>query len=134
MKKQAIIALVGIVMIVAIGMLWLRVRSLEATVDALNQRLQTNRNVVTVGEAKSDENAEGKPIFKLIESAKHNDKTTNVGVPWDVERAMMGEANTGEASRFDPSRIVAPPESTVIEPMSPPKMNLDFLEREPGSD
>ena len=76
----------------------LRVRSLETTVNALNQRLQSNPTVVTVGKTQTNKDSAQQPVFKLIESAKHNEHTTNIGVPWNVERAMMSGTHENDSN------------------------------------
>jgi hypothetical protein len=94
MLKQSIRTLACVALIAVIGALWLRVRSLEATVNALNQR-SAPAVVMPIGEAKSN-GAEHKPVFKLIDSATENQHKSNVGVPWDVERALMGDSQKTE--------------------------------------
>ncbi len=136
MKKQITVSICGIALVVVTTMLWLRVRSLETTVNTLNQRLQSNPTVVTVGQTKTNKDSAQQPVFKLIESAKHNEYTTNIGVPWDVERAMMSGAHENDTTRDtmqgEPIQIEVSPTTPTNDSTSPPKMNLDFLDRDTG--
>ena len=100
MLQQAIKTLACVALITVIGVLWLRVRSLEATVNALNSNGQRAAVVMPIGETKSNR-AEQKPVFKLIDSATDNQHESNVGVPWDVERAMIGEGGIEDMSTTD---------------------------------
>jgi hypothetical protein len=110
MKSQAIIAICFTVLTLATIALWLRVRSLEV---------------------QSKENAKGNSVFKLIENTGNNGHTTNIGVPWDVERAMMGDAaQRNELFRPEPIKNEVSP-TTPLD--SPPRINLDNLNRESDS-
>ncbi len=133
MKKKLAISVFAVVLLSTIAMFWLRVRSLEKTLESLNKRLQNNPTVVTVGEAKSNDSSEHKPVFKLIESAKHTEQNSNVGVPWDVERAIMGGARESEIMRGESIRVEMSPAAPTIESPAQPRMNLDFLNRDTGS-
>lgn len=95
MNKQSLTALAGVIMLVAIVALWIRVRSLEHTVQALNKRLDANSQVavIPIGQPQPATKRNNEPVFKLIEGAKHDERTSNVGVPWEVERAMIPVGN-----------------------------------------
>lgn len=97
MNRQSLTALAGVVMLVAIVALWIRVQSLDQTIQALNKRLATVPPVavVPIAQPQSANKANKEPVFRLIEGAKHNELTSNVGVSWEVERAMIPVANDG---------------------------------------
>lgn len=97
MNKQSLTALAGVVMFVAIVALWLRVQSLEQAINALNKRMAAGPpvTVIPIAQPQTENKAREKPVFKLIEGASHNERTSNVGVPWEVERAMTPVENDG---------------------------------------
>src|SRR4051812_15169487 len=103
MKKQwpATVFCIGLILLV--GLLWLRVRELENAVAGLENQLQTKFGVVSVrlNEADQEHQADKQQVFKLIGSPDVDPEKSKVGVPWDVERAMMGGA---DHSSFGPSR------------------------------
>ena len=133
MKKQLAISIFAVVLVSTIAMLWLRVRSLEATVQALRQQLETNPRILNVSEATSNESGKSKPIFKLIETTKHNEHSSNVGVPWDIERVMIGDANKNEQMRRNAPKIeTMSPEADFNEPKPQPGI-IDLLNRRTDS-
>lgn len=94
MKKQWAIAAVGFCLLVAVALLWLRVRELERSVDVLTRQVQSKPGVIAVRAnepEQPDDNGE-KKIFKLIDSAPSNDEASEIGVPWSVEHGMMIDA------------------------------------------
>lgn len=93
MNKQSLTALAGAVMFVAIVALWVRVHSLEQAIQTLNKRPQAA--IVPIAQPQPGNHADKEPVFKLIEGAKHNERTSNVGVPWEVERARIPVPNDG---------------------------------------
>lgn len=69
MKKELFAAAFCGVLLLMLGFLWWRVRELEKTADT-------------------------KQVFKLIDASEAVDPgKSKVGVPWSVERAMMGGAD-----------------------------------------
>jgi hypothetical protein len=103
MKKQWLATVFGIGSILLVGLLWLRVRELEKTVSGLEKQLQTKFGVVSVrlNEADQEHQADKQQVFKLIGSPDVDPEKSKVGVPWDVERAMMGGT---DHSAFRPSQ------------------------------
>ena len=91
MNKQSLTALAAVVMLVAIVALCLRVQSLEQAIQTLNKRLDAGSQVVVspIAQPQSENKADREPVFKLSEGAKHNERTSNVGVPWEGERAII---------------------------------------------
>jgi hypothetical protein len=136
MKSRLAFVVFFAVMIAAVAALWWRMQQLESKVAGMEKQLQTHSGMVSLRMNQSNgKQPEGKhQIFRLIDSvpAQRNVRSTDVGVPWDVERAMMGDAMKNDPARFTPSRIEAPPEGQIIDPSGPPRMDLDFIPKEPG--
>ena len=101
MKKQLPVTTLIVALVVVIGLLWLRIRSLENTVAGLEKQFLTRFGVVSVQlpESNQKQQADKQRVFKLIESKKPNSGTSNVGVRWDVERAMMPNGNPSAVPR-----------------------------------
>jgi hypothetical protein len=92
MRKQPLIVIFGIILAVMVALLWWRVRKLEQTVNTLRV-LPAASTVVGLPQRDPEDNAEKKQVFKLIDSPPVDPGKSKVGVPWDVERAMMGGAD-----------------------------------------
>jgi hypothetical protein len=90
MKKQLVVATFCGVLLFMVGLLWWRVRELEKTVNSLRIQPAANSTVVWQNEQQPKDNSEKKQVFKLIDSPPVDAGKSKVGVPWDVERAMMG--------------------------------------------
>jgi hypothetical protein len=126
MKERPFLAVVLVVLILAVGVLWMRVESLKTKVQALQGQVPT---VISVGEGRQNGPANGnKQYFRLIESAQPDPHQSDVGVPWDVERAMMGDGAGGLRSRPEPP-VYQAPESIHIQP----NLNFDVVPKEPGT-
>ncbi len=93
MKKQWFAVAFCSVLLVLVGLLWWRVRELEKTVNSLRIQPVANSTVVWQNEEHSKNDAEKKHVFKLIDSAPVDPGKSKVGVPWNVERAMMNDAD-----------------------------------------
>jgi hypothetical protein len=93
-KRSIVFSIVGAGMLLAIVGLWLRVRALESTVGDLTSRLQALPRLLPVmaPEPRPAEPPGNQQIFKLIDSDSANDGKSRVGVPWNVERAMIIDA------------------------------------------
>jgi hypothetical protein len=96
MKKRWFVTAFGVGLLFLVGLLWWRVRELERIVDSLKKQQASNSTVVWQNEQQSNKNAEKKQVFKLIDSPHVDPGRSKVGVPWDVERAMMGGADHSE--------------------------------------
>jgi hypothetical protein len=92
MKKQLFAAAFFGLLLFLIGLLWWRVRELERTVNSLRIQPASNSTVGWQNEQKPNNDAEKKQVFKLIDSPPIDPGKSKVGVPWGVERAMMGDA------------------------------------------
>jgi hypothetical protein len=92
MKRQLFVVAFCGVLLFMVGLLWWRVRELERTVNSLRIQPVTNSTVLWQKEQQPKSDAPKKQVFKLIDSPEpvHPDKS-EVGVPWNVERAMMGD-------------------------------------------
>ena len=101
MKKQLAVTALVVALVMVIGLLWLRIRSLENTVAGLEKQFVAKFGVVSVRLPESDQKQQtDKPqVFKLIESRRQDTGTSNVGVPWSVERAMMPNGNPSAVPR-----------------------------------
>jgi hypothetical protein len=87
MKTKIVFSCVLIGMTLATTALWLRIRALDASIDQLSQRLRAAPSVqsIVIPSPESDKAAEERRSpFRLIDAS-------NVGVPWNVERAMIEE-------------------------------------------
>src|SRR5215212_5044091 len=94
MKNQLFVAAFCGVLLFIVGLLWWRVRELEKIVNSLRYQPVANSAVVWQNEQQPKNDASKKQVFKLIDSSETVDPgKTKVGVPWSVERAMMGDAN-----------------------------------------
>jgi len=94
MKKQLFAAAFCGVLLFVVGLLWWRVRELEKIVNSLRYQPVANSTVVWQKEQQSKNDSPKKQVFKLIDSPETVDPgKTKVGVPWNVERAMMGNRN-----------------------------------------
>lgn len=113
MKKQLPLALVAVLFVVTLGLLWSRIHTLENEVKSLREQVKSDavimplRNAEAIhahqAEVNDTQKEEGvtRP-FKLLTPARQNDHTdraTNVGVPWEVERAMIGGAHENAVPR-----------------------------------
>jgi hypothetical protein len=92
MKKQLFVAAFCGVLLFMVGLLWWRVLELEKIVDSLRQQRASNSTVVWQNEQHLKKDTEKKNVFKLIDSPPVDPDKSNIGVPWSVERAMMGGA------------------------------------------
>ena len=113
MKKQLFLAAFCVVLLLMVGLLWWRVRELERTVNSLRIEPAANSTIVWQKEQQSKKDAPKKQVFKLIDSpAPVYPGKSNIGVPWNVERAMMGGAHqNGELRRteqWQPTEPVTP--------------------------
>jgi hypothetical protein len=101
MKKQLTVTTLVVALIVAIGLLWLRIRSLENTVAGLEKQFSAKFGVVSVQLKQPDQKdqVDKQQVFKLIDSAKQETGTSNVRVPWSVERAMIPSGNSPQIPR-----------------------------------
>jgi hypothetical protein len=94
MKSKIVFACVLIGMALTITALWFRVRALEASVDQLTQKLLSVTTVRTVviplPEREKPTDPKRNP-FKVID-------VSNVGVPWSVDRAMIGDGDSHRAT------------------------------------
>jgi hypothetical protein len=69
---------------------------LEDSVESLTRQLHSKTGEATVEAIKTGKSrTQDKQYFHLIDSPPNEGSRTKVGVPWDVERAMMGDANKG---------------------------------------
>lgn len=116
MSKHLSVALAGIALASAVIVLWLRVRELERSVDALNEQVQSKPRLLSMeaGRTESKKNVEKRPIFKLIDSANTDEGASDVGVPWSVEHGMMIDA---AEHATPPSKVET--ESTMMIESSP---------------
>jgi hypothetical protein len=101
MKKQLAVTTLIVALVVVIGVLWLRVRSLENTVAGLEKQFLAKFGVVSVQLPEPDQKqqTDKQQVFRLIESKKPDAGTSNVGVPWNVERAMIPNGNPSAVPR-----------------------------------
>jgi len=91
-KNQLFAAAFCGVLLFMVGLLWWRVRELEKIVNSLRFQPVANSTVGWQNEEQSKNDSPKKQVFKLIDSPEPADPDkTKVGVPWNVERAMMGE-------------------------------------------
>jgi hypothetical protein len=106
---KLIVAIVAVVLGLATTVLWLRVRELEKSVDIMAQQLPVQPQAIPAVSAQPPQQqaAEKQRIFKLIESPPTNG-STEVGVPWSVERGMMIDA--AQRARPIPQVENGPPE------------------------
>jgi len=93
MKKQLFAVASCGALLLLVGLLWWRVRELERIVDSLKKQQASNSTVVWHNEQQSNKSTEKKQVFKLIDSPPVDTGRSKVGVPWDVERAMIGGAD-----------------------------------------
>jgi hypothetical protein len=93
MKKQLFTAAFYGVLLFLVGLLWWRVRELEKIVASLRIQPVANSTVNWHNEEQSNKSTEKKQVFKLIDSPPVDTGRSKVGVPWDVERAMIGGAD-----------------------------------------
>ncbi len=107
MKKQLFAAAFCGVLLFMNGLLWWRVRELDKIVDSLRQQRASNSTVVLASEQHSNDDKEKKQVFKLIDSPPVDPNRSNIGVPWDVERAMMG-GSKGELRRDEQGQWIEP--------------------------
>jgi hypothetical protein len=94
MKTKIVFAFAVTGMAVAVMALWLQVRSLEASVDRLTQQLLASphiQSIVTQPSAADPITERKKSPFKMIE-------VSNVGVPWEIEHAMIGDGDQQSAA------------------------------------
>jgi hypothetical protein len=94
MSQRFVLSAVCIGLAITTFLLWMRVQALSDKVDSLTQQLKSQPKAVVlpVEQARSSEkDPERQGVFRLIETKTENG-TTEVGVPWSVERAMIGEA------------------------------------------
>jgi hypothetical protein len=102
MKKQLFAAAFCCVLLFMVGLLWWRVRELEKTVNSLRIQPAANSTVVWQNRPQSKNNSPKKQVFKLIDSPEPVDPgSSNIGVPWTVERAMIGGDDQNAALKRD---------------------------------
>jgi hypothetical protein len=91
MKKQWIPSVAAVCLFVAVGVLWLRVRELERSVESLKTQSPSAPQVISIGTQESQQptNSERQNVFRLIDAAKQDNGTTDVGVPWSIEEGML---------------------------------------------
>jgi hypothetical protein len=73
--------------------------------------------VVWQNEQKPNNEAEKKHVFKLIDSPPVDSGKSKVGVPWNVERAMMGGADHNAAPTHEGEwhwNLQVTPDVTVV--------------------
>jgi hypothetical protein len=93
MNQRFILSAVYIGLAITTFLLWMRVQALSDKVDSLTQQLKSQPKAIVfpVEQARRpDKDAQEQGVFRLIETKTENG-TTEVGVPWSVERAMIGE-------------------------------------------
>jgi hypothetical protein len=93
-RPNPVMWIAGVGMLLAIAALAWQVQRLQRTVDELAQELRARPQVISAAaeEPVPLEQDHRPHYFKLIEATSANDGTTPVGIPWSVERAMMGDA------------------------------------------
>jgi hypothetical protein len=134
MKKPSLATLVGVVMFVAIGLLWWRVRQLESTVSTLNQRLASKPSVISVRQSEPLPSIDKRKIFKLIDSATSEEGRSPIGVPWSVERAMIGGAHeTPSTIRQEQSTRIEASPTTPIKIESQLELNFESIKPDSGT-
>ncbi|MCI0334462.1 MAG: hypothetical protein L0228_14685 [Planctomycetes bacterium] len=113
--------LLGVAMMVAIALLWLRVRELETSVDSLTRQLQSRPGAFVNGPANfvPQQTEEKKKVFQLIDGAHPDNGETEVGVPWSVERGMMIDAAEHSTPRPEAPRFEFNSESPIMIDESP---------------
>jgi hypothetical protein len=91
MKKQWIPSVVSVCLLIAVGVLWLRVHELERTVNSLRKQVPSAPLVIPIGTQKTEQStkSERQNVFRLIDGAKQTEGTTHVGVPWSIEEGML---------------------------------------------
>lgn len=101
-RKSIAVCIAGAGMLLAIVALWWRVHELGRSVDALTHQFETKPQIISaIAEEPVPTDRGDRPnYFKLIEVTAGDDGTSEIGVPWSVERAMMGDA----AGRSQPRR------------------------------
>jgi hypothetical protein len=93
MRKQLFTVAFCGVLLFLVGLLWWRVQELEKVVDSLKEQRASNSTVVWQNDKLKTDTGK-KSVFKLIDSTPATDpQKSKVGVPWDVERAMVGRAD-----------------------------------------
>jgi hypothetical protein len=94
MKRRVSIATIGICATLAMATLWWRVQRLERQVDSLTQQLQSSPRALYLPSRApaTTQSPDKQKIFKLIDAADARSGTSHIGVPWNVERAMMIDA------------------------------------------
>jgi hypothetical protein len=109
-------------LLVLVGVLWWRVRELEKTVNSLRIQPVLNSSVVWQNEQKSKDKTENNNVFKLLDSTPVDQGKSKVGVPWDVERAMIPSGSSPAL----PRTIIQGGETTP-----PPKVDRQDLRLSP---
>ncbi|MFO0788725.1 MAG: hypothetical protein U0805_04655 [Pirellulales bacterium] len=111
MKKHLPLTLATVVLLAVIGALWSRIRTLEAEVNSLRKQVTTDATIMPLRNTevnRANEPANSVSPFKLLTPARQNDHTdraTNVGVLWEVERAMIGGAHENGVPRQEDIRV-----------------------------
>jgi hypothetical protein len=98
--------------------MWFQIHNLEKQVNFLT-RTSARPQVIPVGQQTPNEVLESHTsVFKLIGSHANapTEPATPIGVPWNVERAMIGSASEGILPRQKPitpdAQLNAPPAET----------------------
>jgi hypothetical protein len=88
MKIKVGFACILIGLVCTISALWLQVRALRASVEQLQHGTLMAPRIqpIVIHTPEFDDATQKRNPFKLIEAS-------NVGVPWSVERAMMGDGD-----------------------------------------
>jgi hypothetical protein len=139
MNTRFITALGPVFLGAVIVAMWFQIRNLEKQVSLLT-RTSARPQVYPVGQQSPKVvPTPQQSVFKLAGSqgtTGPTQQTTPIGVPWDVERAMMGGAHGNDATRatMQDKTIQSDVSPTTLsnDSTSPPKMNLDFLDRDTG--
>lgn len=111
MKKHLPLTLVALLLVGTIGTLWSRIHSLEGQVQTLTEQLHSEGAMIQVGRvnpAPPAESQQPETPFKLLKPARQNDHTdraANIGVPWEVERAMIGGAHENVLPRNEDIKV-----------------------------
>jgi hypothetical protein len=139
MKRRVSIATIAICVSLAMATLWWRVRQLEHQVDSLAQQIQSAPRVLYLpsrGPA-TTQSPDKQKIFKLIDAAEARGGASSIGVPWNVERAMMIDAMKRSEEIYAPRVIENPPvvEGQIdVKPLFLPDVSPETAPAEIGQD
>lgn len=122
--KKSIVLIFATVAFAAIAMLWWRVRRLENSVESLTRQLKSRPGTSILEAAKTSrsQTETGKQYFHLIDSPPADGSRTKVGVPWQVERAMMGDANKARDREIPEYEIQIESSSPLLEELNSPQL------------